>query len=69
MDINQLSQSIREATRDAEMINRQVDNQTAQLCELIEGRLRKVSSWRGIAALKKIKAELRDFDARTGRWK
>lgn len=53
-------------------VNRAVDNQTAAMARMIAGRLRlgtKEANWQTIDALKVLKAELQNFDARTGRWK
>lgn len=56
-----LSQALRHAADTME----EADRQSNWLARLLVGRLRKVGSY----YLKQLKAELRDFDSRTGRWK
>lgn len=56
---------MRRAVQAARELNRAVDDQANNLADLLDGRLQHVSTWR----LKKIKAQLRDFNAHTGNWK
>jgi hypothetical protein len=56
---------MRRAVQAARELNRAVDDQANTLADLLEGRLQHVSSYR----LKKLKAQLRDFNAHTSHWK
>jgi hypothetical protein len=56
---------MRRAVQKAREVNRAVDDQANALADLMDGRLRHVSQYR----LKKLKAQLRDFNAHTGSWK
>lgn len=56
---------IRQAVNDAKDLNRACDQQANNLAELLDGRLRHVNYYR----LKRLKAQLRDFNAHTGNWK
>lgn len=60
---------VRTAVQQAEMQLRAVDESTDSMVRLIVGRLRRVDSFQGIEALKKIKRELQGFNMATGRWK
>lgn len=57
--------AIRVAVQAARVLNQSVDNQANALADLLDGRLRHVTSYR----LKKLKAQLREFNAHTGEWK
>lgn len=57
------------AVKDAERTMRLADIATDSLVQLVVGRLRKVTSWRGHDALKSLKKELRDYNMGTGKWK
>jgi hypothetical protein len=56
---------MRRAVQAARELNRAVDDQANTLADLLDGRLQHVSSYR----LKKLKAQLREFNAHTGQWK
>lgn len=45
------------------------DEVSDQLAQLLDGRLKRVTTWRGGQALARIKRELKDFDSRTQTWK
>jgi hypothetical protein len=60
---------MRRALRQAELVNRAVDQQASALLELIVGRLRHAKTFGDTNNLRALKRELRDFDAVTGRWK
>lgn len=54
-----------DAIRQARDLNTAVDRQATALAELLEGRLRHARPH----YLKKLKKQLHDFNAATGRWK
>ena len=56
---------MRAAFRTARQYCRASDEAANEAAELLQGRLRKVSSYK----LRRLKRELRDFNAHTGRWK
>lgn len=62
--MNQYDQ-FRAAMRDAEVTMSAADSVAENMARIIEGRLRKVPSW----ILKKLKRELSQFNANTGKWK
>lgn len=57
--------AMRAAIREARELNLAVDYQADALVDLLDCRMRSVSGDR----LKRLKAQLRDFDMRTGTWK
>lgn len=57
--------AVRDAVREAENLNRAVDNQSNALAELLRGRLRTVTPYH----LATLKRELQQFNAHTGIWK
>jgi hypothetical protein len=57
--------AIRDAVMQARELNRSVDTQANTLVDLIDGRLQHVSAYR----LKRLKQQLRGFNAHTGEWK
>lgn len=57
--------AVAQAVREAQELDRAIDRQTNTIAELLDGRLRAVSSWR----LKRLKTQLQGFNARTGKWK
>lgn len=57
-----------QAIADAERTLRLADDQTEQLIHFTVGRLRKAKSYRAINNLKKLKKELSQFNAITGKW-
>lgn len=54
-----------EAFKDAKRTFDQADSEAGQMADILSGRLRKVDRY----YLKKLKHELRDFNANTGKWK
>jgi hypothetical protein len=56
---------MREAVRQARELNRAADAQASTLVELLDGRLRHASPY----WLKRLKAQLRDFNMHTATWK
>lgn len=57
-----------QAIAQAEQTLRLADSQTEQLIHFTVGRLRKAKSWRAVCNLKKLKKELSQFNATTGKW-
>ena len=57
--------TMREAVRQAKMVNDAVDSQVNTLVDLLEGRLRHVSGYR----LARLKRALQDFNAHSRTWK
>lgn len=56
---------MRKAVEEAEQTMRAADNCANDMAKVLQGRLRKVSDWN----LKKLKAELKNYNMHTGRWK
>lgn len=56
---------MRRAVESARDLNRAVDKQSNDMAELLDGRLQHVAHHR----LKRLKAQLRNFNANTGEWK
>lgn len=56
---------INQAVREARELNDTVDRQANALCDLLDGRLKKLTTYR----LKRLKRELQNFNANTGQWK
>ena len=56
---------MRQAVSEARQTLSAADDVANAMAILLEGRLRKVNDWN----LKKLKAELRDFNAHTGKWR
>jgi hypothetical protein len=54
-----------QAVEEAKAINYQADLRANDMAEILHGRLRKVS----VSRLKKLKRELSQFNAATGKWK
>lgn len=57
--------TLRAAIVQAKEMDRAIEAQSNVLADLLEGRLRKVSTYR----LKRLKAQLHNFNAHTGQWK
>lgn len=58
-----------QAAREAKETIRAADNTVGEMLPLVVGRLRKAAGWNTTGCLRAMKAELKDFDSRTGRWK
>lgn len=56
---------LQRAVHEARDLNRAIDRQANQLADLLDGRLRNVSSYH----LRRLKLQLRDFNAHTEKWK
>ena len=56
--------TLREALVETQRLQNALDAKSDDMAGMLEGRLRKVSSWK----LKRLKKELSQFNARTGRW-
>ena len=56
---------IRRAVQQAREVNRACDEQANVIADLLDSRLGHVSQYR----LKKLKAQLREFNAHTGSWR
>lgn len=56
---------IHEAIEQAKIVNRTCDRQAEKLAQLLDGRLRHVTSW----TLKSLKKQLENYNMRTGKWK
>lgn len=56
---------MRTAVRQAREVNKAIDQMTNNLAELLDGRLRHVDRY----WLKRLKSQLREFNASTGKWK
>lgn len=65
MTVDNPFDEMRNAVRQARELNRAVDQQANTLVELMDGRLRNASPY----WLKRLKAQLRDFNAHTEKWK
>ncbi len=59
---------MRNQIRKAEKTLENADACVGAMLPLIAGRLREANFWNSRDYLRKIKAELKDFDSRTGRW-
>lgn len=57
--------TLRDAITQARDLDRAIEQQSNTLADLLNGRLRKVSTYR----LKRLKAQLHNFNAHTGQWK
>jgi hypothetical protein len=60
-----MTHEMRRAIEEAKQTIRSADNCANDIAEVLHGRLRKVSDWN----LKKLKAELKNYNMHTGRWK
>jgi hypothetical protein len=60
-----MTHEMRKAVEEAEQALRAADNVANDIAKVLHGRLRKVSTWH----LKKLKAELKNYNMHTGRWK
>jgi hypothetical protein len=64
MNYNEMHQAIAHA----EQTLRLADSQTEKMIIFLVGRLRKAKSYQGVDNLKKLKKELSQFNATTGKW-
>lgn len=58
-----------EAISDASNTLRRADEMANDIIKLLPGRLRKINKYYSVEAMKDLKRELKDFNAKTGEWK
>jgi hypothetical protein len=60
---------IQRAVTQARLTKRAVEETSSSMAELLVGNLRNANGYFGTEALKKLKRELQQFNANTGKWK
>ncbi len=65
LNFNECFDDMREAVKYAKQVNRAADTVAEGCAEILQGRLRNVSAYE----LRKLKRELQQFDAKSGKWK
>lgn len=64
MSIGNPFDAMRQAVNEAKQVNRAADEAANAMVDLLQGRLQHVSGYR----LKRLKAELKRWNANTGKW-